>query len=81
MREGGLSVCVLRGDRVDTEDGSDDEISRDVPVEMLSSCHFDLIFTHPEVLVDDKKVSKLLKTPSFKQRVKANFGRRSPSCS
>ena len=71
MRECGLSVCVLRGDRVDTEDGSDDGMSLDVPVEMLSSSHFDLIYTHPEVLVDNKKVSKLLKTPSFKQRVKA----------
>ena len=71
MREGDLSVCVVRGDRVDTEDGSDDEISLDVPVQMLSSSHFDLIFTHPQVLVSNKKVSKLLKTPSFNQRVKA----------
>lgn len=69
MRKGGLSVCVLRGDRVDTEDGSDDEISLDVPVEMLSSSHFLAFFI--EVLVDNKKVCKLLKTTSFKQRVKA----------
>ena len=73
MRECGLSVCVLRGDRVDTEDGSDDGMSLDVPVEMLSSSHFDLIFTHPEVLVDNKKVSKLLKTPSFKVYMTRNF--------
>ena len=67
MREGGLNVSVLRGDRVDTEDGSDDQdISLDVPVEILSSTHLDLnIYTHPEVLVDKKKVSKLLKTPAF----------------
>lgn len=66
MREGGLNVSVLRGDRVDTEDGSDDhDVSLDVPVEILSSAHFDLIYTHPEVLVDNKKVSKLLKTPAF----------------
>ena len=71
MRESGLSVCVLRGDRVDTEDGGDDEISLEVPVEMLTSAHFDLIFTHPEVLVDNKKVSKLLKTTSFKEKIKA----------
>ena len=51
---------------MDTEDGSDDhDISLDVPVEILSSTHFDLIYTHPEVLVDNKKVSKLLKTPAF----------------
>ena len=66
MREGGLNVSVLRGDRVDTEDGSDDhDVSLDVPVEILSSTHFDLICTRPEVLVDNKKVSKLLKTPAF----------------
>ena len=66
MREGGLNVSVLRGDRVDTEDGSDDHyVSLDVPNEILSSIHFDLIYTRPEVLVDNKKVSKLLKTPAF----------------
>ena len=66
MREGGLNVSVFRGDRVDTEDGSDDhDVSLDVPVEILSSTHFDLIYTHPEVLVDNKKFSKLLKTPAF----------------
>ena len=63
MREGGLNVSVLRGDRVDTED--DHDVSLDVPVEILRSTHFDLIYTHPEVLVDNKKVSKLLKTPAF----------------
>ena len=37
MREGGLNVSVLRGDRMDTEDGSDDhDVSLDVPVEILS---------------------------------------------
>ena len=63
MREGGLNVSVLRGDRVDAED--DHDVSLDVPVEILSSTHFDLIYTHPEVLVDNKKVSKLLKAPAF----------------
>ena len=66
MREGGLNVSVLRGDRVDTEDGSDDhDVSHDLPVEILSSTHFDLIYKPPEVLFDNKKVSKLLKTPAF----------------
>ena len=69
MRESGLSVCVLRGDRVDTEDGGDEEISLEVPVEMLTSAHFDLIFTHPEGLVDKNKVSKSLKTTLFKEKI------------
>ena len=66
MREDGLNVSVLRGDRMDTEDVSDDhDVSLDVPVEILSSSHFDLIYTHSKVLVDNKKVSKLLKTPAY----------------
>ena len=66
MREGGLNVSVLRGDRLDMEDGSDDhDVSLDMPVEIQSSTNFDLIYTHPAVLVDNKKVSKLLKTPAF----------------
>ena len=46
------------------------EVSFEVPV-MLTSAHFDVIFTHPEVLVDNRKVSKLLKTTAFKQKIKA----------
>ena len=42
-----------------------------MPAEILSSTHFDLICSHPEVLVDNKKVSKLLKTPAFNRKVKA----------
>ena len=51
--------------------GDDHDISLDVPVEVLSSTHFNLIYTHLEVLVDNKKVSKLLRTPAFNQKVKA----------
>ena len=59
-------MSVFRGDHVDTEDGSEDHhVSLDVPVEILSSTHFDLIYTRPEVLFDNKKVSKLLRTPAF----------------
>ena len=73
MKEGGLNVSVLRWHRAHTEDGGDDDhdISLDVPVEILSSTHFNLTNTHLEVLVDNKKVSKLLTTPAFNQKVKA----------
>ena len=61
----------LRWHRAHTEDGGGDDhdISLDVPVEILSSTHFNLKNTHPEV--DNKKVSKLLTTPAFNQKVKA----------
>lgn len=71
MREGSLNVSTLRGDPVDTEDCSNDhDISLDMRVEVLSSTHFN-IYTHLQVMVDNKKVSKLLKTPTFNQKVKA----------
>ena len=68
LKEGGLNVCVLKGDRVASTDG-DDEVS--VPVEILVNTTHDLIFAHPEVLVDNKKVLKILKSPQFKEKVKA----------
>lgn len=42
----------------------------DVPVEILGSAHFHLLFTHPEALVYNTKVSKLLKMPAFEQKKK-----------
>ena len=70
LKEGGLNVCVLKGDRVASTDGDgDDEVS--VPVETLVNTTHDLIFAHPEVLVDNKKVLKILKSPQFKEKVKA----------
>ena len=69
MREGGLNVCVLKGDRVTGDDDRDD-VALNVPVEMLLNTTYDLIFAHPEVVEDSKKVAKLLlKTPAFKRKV------------
>ena len=70
MREGGLNVCVLKGDRVSGDDDRDD-VALDVPVEMLLNTTYDLIFAHPEVVVDSKKVAKLLRTPDFKRKIQA----------
>ena len=53
LKEGGLNVCMLKGDHVASTDGDgDDEVS--VPVEILVNTTHDLIFAHPEVLVDNK---------------------------
>ena len=70
LKEGRLNVCVLKGDRVASSNG-DKGVSVDVPVEILVNTTFDLIFAHPEVLVDNKKVLKILKLPQFKEKVKA----------
>ena len=63
-------MCVLRGDCVATEDDNN-EMSIDVPTEMLCRGHLDLMLTHFKVLVENKKVSKLLIMPAFKEKVKA----------
>ena len=72
MRRGGLNVCVLKGNRL-TGDGDDDreEVKLNAPVESLLSTTYDLIFTYPEVVVDNKKVLKLLRKPAFIHKMKA----------
>ena len=62
MRKGTLSVCVLKGDRLNRDDDRE-EVKLNAPVESLLSTTYDLVFTHPEIVLDNKKVFKLLKTP------------------
>ena len=67
MRKGTLNVCVLKGDRLNGDDDRE-EVKLNAPVGSLLSTTYDLIFTHPEVVVDNKKVFKLLKTPLLYRR-------------
>lgn len=72
LREGALNVGVLKGDCVaSSDDGNGDEVSVDVPVEILVNTTYDLIFAHSEVLIDYKKVLKILQLPQFREKVKA----------
>ena len=66
IREGGLNVCVMKGDRVTGDDDSDD-VALNVPVDL----EMVLNISNPEVVVDSKKVAKLLGTPAFKRKVQA----------
>ena len=64
MRKGTLNACVLKGDRLNGDDDREEvKLNSNAPVGSLLSTTYDLIFTHPEVVVDNKKVFKLLKTP------------------
>ena len=67
MRKGTLNVCVLKGDRLNVDDDRE-EVKLNAPVGSLLSTTYDLIFTHPEVVVENKKVFKLLKTPLLYRR-------------
>ena len=62
MRKGTLNVCVLKGDRLNRDDDRE-EVELNAPVELLLSTTYDQVFTLPEIVVDNKKVFKLLKTP------------------
>ena len=70
MTKGALNVCVLKGDRL-TGDDDREEVKLNAPIESLLSTTYNLIFTHPEVVVDNKKVFKLLRNPNFIQKMKA----------
>ena len=70
MRKGTLNACVLKGDRLNGDDDRE-EVKLNAPVESLLSTTYDLIFTHPEVVVDNKKVFKLLISPTFIPKMKA----------
>jgi len=67
MRKGTLNVCVLKGYRLNGDDDRE-EVKLNAPVESLLSTTYDLVFTHPVVVVDNKKVFKLLKTPLLYRR-------------
>ena len=67
MRKGTLNVFVLKGDRLNRDDDRE-EVKLNAPVESLLSTTYDLVFTHPEIVVDNKKVFKLLKTPLLDRR-------------
>ena len=53
MRKGTLNACVLKGNRLNGDDDRE-EVKLNAPVGLLLSTTYDLIFTHPEVVVDNK---------------------------
>ena len=75
LRESGLKACILKGDRValDVEDAEEEEVhvslSTAGPLESLKD--FQLIFCHPEAVVENKKVLKMFKTTEFQRRIRA----------
>ena len=71
MRKGALNVCVLKGDRLTGDDDREEVKLKYAPVESLLSTTYHLIFTYPEVVVDNKKVLKLLRNPTFIHKMKA----------
>ena len=46
IREAGLNVCMVKGDRVTGDDGGED-VSLTVPLETLLNTSYDLLFPNP----------------------------------
>jgi len=65
VRKGTLNVCVLKADQLN---GDDDREEVNGPFGSLLSATYDLVFTHPEVVMDNKKVFKLLNGPLLYRR-------------
>ena len=70
LRETGLRACILKADRVvsDCEDMEKVSISSSEELENLMS--FQLIYAHPEALVESRQVIKLLKKEEFQTRIR-----------
>ena len=71
LRECGLKACILKGDCValDGEEDDREQVCISEPLENLKN--FQLIYAHPEALVENKAVMQLLKTMEFQRRVRA----------
>ena len=72
VRECGLKACILKADRValDGEDDDGEQVSLSEPLQNLKN--FQLIFAHPEALVDENKaIMKLLKWTELQRRMYA----------
>ena len=53
-----------------TGDDGGEDVSLTVPLETLLNTTYDLIFAHPEVVIDSRKVAKLLKNHAFKRKLR-----------
>ena len=56
IREAGLNVCMVKGDRVTGDDAGED-VSLTVSLETLLNTSYDLLFAHPEVVIDSRKIA------------------------
>ena len=72
LKQSGLKACILKGDRVEGEEEERKEEQEGLAVSAIENLkEFQIIFAHPEALVGNKNVIKLLKTAEFQNRMKA----------
>ena len=71
LKQSGLKACILKGDRVEGDEEERKEEQEGLAFSAIENLReFQLIFAHPEALVGNKNVIRLLKTTEFKNRIK-----------
>ena len=61
LKQSGLKACILKGDRVEGEEDERKEEQEGLAFSAIENLkEFQLIFSHPEALVGNKNVIKLL---------------------
>ena len=70
LKQSGVKACILKGDRVEGDEERKEEQEGLAFSAIENLREFQLIFAHPEALVGNKNVIKLLKTTEFKNRIK-----------
>ena len=71
LKQSGLKACILKGDGVEGDEEERKEEQEGLAFSAIENLReFQLIFAHPEALVGNKNVIKLLKTTEFKNRIK-----------
>ncbi|KAK2554247.1 ATP-dependent DNA helicase Q-like 2 [Acropora cervicornis] len=71
LKQSGLKACILKGDRVEGDEEERKQEQEGLAFSAIENPReFQLIFAHPEALVGNKNVIKLLKTTEFKNRIK-----------
>ena len=71
LKQSGLKACILKGDRVEGDEERKEEQEGLAFSAIENLREFQLIFAHPEALVGNKNVIKLLKTAEFRNRIKS----------
>ncbi|CAH3193079.1 unnamed protein product [Porites evermanni] len=71
LKQSGLKACIMKGGHMEGEEEEKKEQEGLAFSAIENLKEFQLIFAHPEALVGNKNVIKLLKTAEFKHRMKA----------
>jgi superfamily II DNA helicase RecQ len=69
LKERGISACMIQGHGVVAGEGKDD-LNLKLPLGELANPTFQLVYMHPEVCVDDKKVIGFLNSAVYQERVR-----------